>query len=85
MKTPVLESLFDKVAGLKACKFIKKRLQHKCSVKFAKSEDLDILMKQKASHWVVGLVLLNGSMHVLIINLKLKASKFKFSLIMIVK
>ena len=30
--------LFNKVAGLKACNFIKKRLQHKCfSVKFAKS------------------------------------------------
>ena len=26
----MLESLFDKVAGLKACNFIKKRLQHKC-------------------------------------------------------
>ena len=29
-KTPVLESLFSKVAGLKACNFIKKRLQHRC-------------------------------------------------------
>ena len=28
MKTPVLESLFNKVAGLKASSFIKKRLQH---------------------------------------------------------
>ena len=28
MKTPVLESLFNKVAGLKASNFIKKRLQH---------------------------------------------------------
>ena len=26
-KTPVLESLFNKVAGLKVCNFIKKRLQ----------------------------------------------------------
>ena len=35
-KTPVLESLFYKVAGLKVCSFIKKRLQHMCfSVKFA--------------------------------------------------
>ena len=28
-KTPVLESLFNKVAGLKACNFIKKRFQHR--------------------------------------------------------
>ena len=36
-KTPVLEeSLFNKVAGLKDCNFIKKRLQHRCfPVKFA--------------------------------------------------
>ena len=36
-KTPVLESLFNKLAELKACNFIKKRLQHRCfPVKFAK-------------------------------------------------
>ena len=29
-KTPVLKSLFNKVAGLKACNFIKKRLQRRC-------------------------------------------------------
>ena len=29
-KTPVKESLFDKVAGLKVCNFIKKRLKHSC-------------------------------------------------------
>ena len=29
-KAPVLESLFNKVAGLKACNFIKKRLQYSC-------------------------------------------------------
>ena len=29
-KTPVLESLFNKVAALKACNFIKKRLHYKC-------------------------------------------------------
>ena len=29
-KAPVLESLFNKVACLKACNFIKKRLQHWC-------------------------------------------------------
>ena len=33
----MLESLFKKAAGLKACKFIKKRLQHRCfPVTFAK-------------------------------------------------
>ena len=35
--TPLLESLFNKVTGLQACNFIKRRLQHKCfHVKFAK-------------------------------------------------
>ena len=29
-KTPVPESLFDKVVGLQACSFVKKRLQHRC-------------------------------------------------------
>ena len=28
-KVPVLESLFHKIAGLKICNFIKKRLQHR--------------------------------------------------------
>ena len=33
----MLESVFNKVAGLQACKFVKKRLQHRCYlVKFAK-------------------------------------------------
>ena len=36
-KTPKLESLFNKNAGLKTCNLIKKSLQHRCfSVKFAK-------------------------------------------------
>ena len=30
METPVLESLFNKAAGLQVCNFIKKRLQHRC-------------------------------------------------------
>ena len=35
-ETPVLESLLNKVARLKPCKFIKKRLQHMCfPVKYA--------------------------------------------------
>ena len=29
-KTPVVESLFNTVAGLQACKLIKKKLQHRC-------------------------------------------------------
>ena len=33
----MLESIFKKAAGLKACNFIKKRLQHRCfPVNFAK-------------------------------------------------
>ena len=40
-KTPVLESLFNKVAGLKACNYIKERLQHRCfpvnNVKFLRT------------------------------------------------
>ena len=31
-KTTVLESLFNKVAGLKACNFIEKRAQYRCSL-----------------------------------------------------
>ena len=30
MKTPVLESLSNKVAGLRACNFIRKNLQRSC-------------------------------------------------------
>ena len=29
-KTPVLESLFSKVASMEAYKFVKKKLQHRC-------------------------------------------------------
>ena len=37
MKTPVLESLFKKIPGLKACNFIRKKPEHRCfPVKFAK-------------------------------------------------
>ena len=36
-KTPVSESVFNKVALLRACNFIKKKLQYRCFlVKFAK-------------------------------------------------
>ena len=36
-KTPALECLFNEVAGLRACSFIKKRLQHRCfTAKLAK-------------------------------------------------
>ena len=31
-KTPVLESLFKKVAGPRACNFNEKRLQHRCCI-----------------------------------------------------
>ena len=37
-KTPLLQSLFNNVAGLRPCSFIKKRLQHRCfPVNIAKS------------------------------------------------
>ena len=43
-ETPVLESLFKKAAGLKACNFIKKRPQYKCfPVNIAKFLRLAIL------------------------------------------
>ena len=36
-KAPVQESILSNVSGLKACNFVKKRLQHRCfPVKFAK-------------------------------------------------
>ena len=36
-KTPVVQSVFNKVAGLQAYNFVKKRLQHRCYLaKFAK-------------------------------------------------
>ena len=66
-KTPVLESLFNKVAGLQACNFIKKRLQRKCfPVKFAKflrtnlfTEHLRwLLLKLKWHHHFITLSLL---------------------------
>ena len=44
MKTPLLESLFNKASGLKTCNVIKKRLQHSCfPVKFAKYLRVSIL------------------------------------------
>ena len=44
MKTAVLESLFNKVAVLKTCNLIQKRLQHRCfSVNIAKSLKKTIL------------------------------------------
>ena len=43
-KTSVLESLFNKVACLRVCSFIKKRLQHRCiPVKLAKFLKTSIL------------------------------------------
>ena len=45
-KITVLESLFNKVAGLKTCNFIKKRLQRRCFlVKFAKCLRTSFLKK----------------------------------------
>ena len=41
---PVLESVFNKVSGLRACNFITKKLQHRCfPVKFSKCLRIPIL------------------------------------------
>ena len=46
-KPHVLESLFNKVAALQACIFIKKRLQHRCiPVNIAKFSRTSILKKK---------------------------------------
>ena len=43
-KIPVLETVFSKVAGFKACNFITKKVQHRCfPVKFAKFLRIPIL------------------------------------------
>ena len=42
-KTPMLESLFDKFAGLNDCNLIRKRLQHRC---FPKAPFLRIIWKR---------------------------------------
>ena len=48
-KTPVLESLFNKFAGLKTCNFIKKRLQQRCFpvniAKFLRTPSLNNMCK----------------------------------------
>ena len=49
-RTPVLESLFNKVADLRACNCIKKRLQHRCfnvkCTKFLKTPILKNMCEQ---------------------------------------
>ena len=43
-KLPVLESVFNKVAGVRACNFITKKLQHSCfPAKFAKFLRIPVL------------------------------------------
>ena len=53
MKTPVPQSLFDKVVGLQICNFIKKRLQHRCFsvniVKFLRTFILKKLLRTTTS------------------------------------
>ena len=54
--TTVLESLFNKVKGLQACNFIKKRLQHRCfSVNIAKFLRASILKNIATSLTIVNL------------------------------
>ena len=61
-KTPVLESLLNKVADLKDCKFIKKRLQHWCFlVKFAKFLRTHIFTEHLQRLLLTGRVFLQNS------------------------
>ena len=52
-KTPALESLFNKVAGLQTCNIIKKKLQHRCFpvefVKFLRTHILKNICETNAS------------------------------------
>ena len=54
-KTAVLESLFNKAAGLQACNFVKKRLQHRCfhvnGVKFLRTPISKKICKQLLLPW----------------------------------
>ena len=47
-KIPVLESLFNQVAGLKICNFIKKRLQHR----YHEKETTEAVVRRYSSKWV---------------------------------
>ena len=59
-KTPVLESLFNKGAGIQACNFIKKRLQQKCfPVNIAKFLKISIL-KNMCDRLPLSFVIYNG-------------------------
>ena len=59
MKNIVLEPLFNKVAGLQACNFIKKRLQHKCfPANVAKILRTAFSIEQH--HWLLLFVLSNN-------------------------
>ena len=53
----MLESYFNKVAGLKACNFIKKRLQHRCfsvnTVKFFRAPILKNICKRLLLYWII--------------------------------
>ena len=47
-KIPLLESLFNQVAGLKICNFIKKRLQHR----YHEKETTEAVVRRYSSKWV---------------------------------
>ena len=53
----MLESLFNKIAGLKVCNFIKKRLQHRCfPVNFRKFSKTPILQNTSDDGFLKGSV-----------------------------
>ena len=53
MKTPMVESLFNKVVGLQARNFIKRRLQHRCFpvniAKFLRGTSFEDYLRMAAS------------------------------------
>ena len=59
--TPVFGSLFIKIVGLQACKFIKKRFQYRCfTVKFARFLYVPILKNIRKRMLLAGMVLLTN-------------------------
>ena len=76
-ETPVLKSLFNKVAGLKACSFIKKRLQHRCfPVNIAKFLRAPIL-KNILSHFAKSLSHFNENVNTSEFTKNCTSSAFK--------
>ena len=48
-KRPLLKSAFDKVADPKTCKFIKKRLRHRCHEKETQKQSFADIVQKRCS------------------------------------